>query len=63
LRNFVYFITPTQPPPFPLKRCGIFDKRGGALTSLPGREGLREGDKMAHTFILVIDPKNNEYRI
>ena len=52
--------------------CSDQRQGGGALTSLPvvdpasfqrEREGLREGDKMAHTFILVIDPKNNEYQI
>jgi hypothetical protein len=30
---------------------------GGVLSSLPRREGLSEGDKMALSFLLVIDPK------
>jgi hypothetical protein len=76
--NFVYFITPTQPPPSRGRRIDLSFRRGeenrlvspsrgrridlsprrggGDLTSLPWREGLREGVKMALTFVLVIDP-------
>jgi hypothetical protein len=43
------------PPPPDLPRQG-----GGVLVSLPWREGLREGGKMAFTFIWVIGPLNFE---
>jgi hypothetical protein len=35
----------------------------GFLTSLPWREGLREGGKMAVTFVLVINPSVSDIRM
>jgi hypothetical protein len=41
-----------SPPP------GLPRQGAGVITSLPGWEGLREGDKMTFTFFWVIDQKN-----